>query len=115
MECLRKPTILELRLIEFLLNKSCENYPPHWQNELFILPMEDGNMGSLSSFPTLIIPNNRKMGKQVSELLFEDKDGVTVIASLNLDTEGLLFELDIWKTDFSPLLEFPNIDNMVRK
>jgi hypothetical protein len=30
-----------------------------------------------------------------------------VIASLNLDTEGRLFELDAWKTDFNPLVHLP--------
>ena len=40
-------------------------------------------------------------------MFFTDEDGVKVIASLNVDSDGHLFELDIWKTDFSPLLRIP--------
>ncbi|WP_420885213.1 DUF6984 family protein, partial [Candidatus Symbiothrix dinenymphae] len=36
-----------------------------------------------------------------------DEDGVDVIASLNIDDTGDLYELDIWKTDFSPLIKLP--------
>jgi len=44
----------------------------------------------------------------ISEHLFLDVDGVTVIASLNIDKDGNLFELDIWKTDYSPLIKYPD-------
>ena len=46
----------------------------------------------------------------VSEYEFKDKDGVDVVASLFLDKEGNLYELDIWKVDFSELLSLPNLD-----
>lgn len=36
-----------------------------------------------------------------------DEDGVPVEIALNLDTNGNLFELDIWKVDFSPLRRLP--------
>ncbi len=46
---------------------------------------------------------NRLYGKTVSEYEFVNDDGVTVMASLNVDEAGQLFEVDVWKTDFSPL------------
>jgi len=39
---------------------------------------------------------------------FTDNDGVRVIASLNMDSNGNLFEMDIWKTDFSSLINIPD-------
>ena len=44
-------------------------------------------------------------GGEVSRLQFRDKDGVLVSASLNVDQNGALFEVDIWKVDFSPVIE----------
>ncbi|WP_421750901.1 DUF6984 family protein [Croceimicrobium sp.] len=37
----------------------------------------------------------------------KDADGVEVIATLYLDKDGSLFELDLWKTNFEPLLILP--------
>ena len=45
---------------------------------------------------------------QVSECQFKDIDGVPVIASLYLDKDNELFELDIWKVDFSKLEMIPS-------
>ena len=46
-------------------------------------------------------------GKCVSEYQFNDVDGVIVIASLYVDNENDLFELDIWKTNYEPLKKLP--------
>lgn len=48
-------------------------------------------------------------GGQVAEYQFTDADGVEVLASLNVDQDGRPFELDMWKTDFSPLIRIPDI------
>lgn len=69
--------------------------------------MADGGMGSLYLFKEFSNNDQRAFSKQVSECLFTDKDGVTVIASLNIDNNGDLYELDLWKTDFSPLIKLP--------
>jgi hypothetical protein len=68
--------------------------------------MDDGGMGSLLLFPNGNIVEGRKFGKQISDLQFIDSDGVEVLASLNTDVDGNLFELDIWKTDFGMLKKF---------
>ena len=36
-----------------------------------------------------------------------DEDGVVVLAALNLDKNGKLFELDLWKVNFNPLETLP--------
>ena len=70
-------------------------------------PMDDGGMGSLY-FPSPQKPRaQRRFGKCVARTEFTDDDGVVVSAALNVDQDGDLFELDIWKTDFSPVSSLP--------
>mgnify|MGYP006389328235 FL=1 len=47
------------------------------------------------------------MGSQASECSFLDEDGMVVFAALNLDKNGKLFELDLWRVDFNPLKTLP--------
>jgi hypothetical protein len=109
MESHRKPTQQEKRLLEFLIKQSSVNIPYNWEQGLLVRTMDDGGMGSLYLFYEGEDIKDRKFGKQVSEFQFKDADGVDVIASLNLDDIGVLFELDIWKTDFGKLLKLPDV------
>ncbi len=61
--------------------------------------MNDGGMGSLR----VIAPNecNRKFGKNLTECELKDEDGVPIVVSVFLDSQGKFFELDVWKVDFS--------------
>lgn len=108
MELNRRPTVQEKRLIEHLVEKSFLPIPADWKEGLMVRPMDDGLMGSLYLFPQGEVLKSRKFGKQVSEFQFTDVDGVDVIASLNVDSEGNLFELDIWKTNFERLIKIPD-------
>jgi len=108
MELNRKPTIQEERLIEILLQKSFLEIPKDWKEGLRVRPMDDGTMGSLYLYPQGKIITDRKFGKQISDFQFTDVDGVEVIASLNVDSDGNLLELDIWKTDFGKLIKLPD-------
>jgi hypothetical protein len=65
-------------------------------------------MGSLELQLPETPSDPRRFGARVAELTFKDQDGVDVIASLNLDQNGLPFEVDVWKTDFSPVVEIPS-------
>lgn len=70
--------------------------------------MDDGGMGSLlfeSGKP------DRCLGKDLAREVFVDRDGVDVIATLSLDNYGDLFELDIWKVDFSPVVSLRRKDS----
>ncbi|MGV8094872.1 MAG: hypothetical protein AB2L24_23720 [Mangrovibacterium sp.] len=109
MELNRKPTSQEERLLEILVKKSSIAIPENWKDGLLVRPMNDGGMGSLHLFPQGKVIEGRVLGEQVSDFQFTDLDGVEVIASLNVDNDGNLFELDIWKTDFGKLLEFPDL------
>lgn len=103
----RKPSMQELKLIRFLVQKAELELELGWDKKLIVTQLNDDGMGSLRLEPQGLIRTNRKLESRVSEHIFKDTDGVDVIASLNLDTNKELFELDLWKTDFSPLLSFP--------
>lgn len=104
----RKPTNEERHLIATLAAKAGDlGLSADWIDMLEVYSLPDGGMGSL----TLRIPEvsaaGRIFGKRAAELIFEDDDGVKVIASLNLDKWGMPLELDIWKSDFSPVNRLP--------
>jgi hypothetical protein len=61
--------------------------------------MKDGGMGSLRFVGT----NDRRFGRRIGSAEFNDTDGTLVSVALNLDQYGELFELDLFKVDFSPL------------
>ena len=97
----------EEKLIKVLIEKAKISLT-QLNNNLLVCEMGDGKMGGLYLYPEGIDKENRLFGYVASELEFIDEDGVAVIASLNIDTNGNLFELDIWKTDFNPLIRIPD-------
>ena len=103
----RKPTQQEIKLIEFLATKGGINLSPQWKDKLMVIPLEDGNMGSLSLFPMGLTDRRPHLAKIISDYQFTDEDGVEVLVSLYVDVMGDLYDLDIWKTDFSPLIKMP--------
>ena len=104
----RKPSANELNLISQLISKAHE-YPisSGWKDSLYVEDMIDGGMGSLKLSTDNNRDINRKFGSQISDLMFKDEDGVGVIASLNLDADGELYELDMWKINYEPLISIP--------
>jgi hypothetical protein len=105
---MRKPSTDELRLIEALVARSSEQLVGDWREKLFVETMNDGGMGSLLLFPDGRGSDGRKFGGTASELHFEDADGVEVSVTLNLDQAGAMFEVDIWRVDFRPLIRIPD-------
>ncbi|EKP14956.1 hypothetical protein LEP1GSC133_1141 [Leptospira borgpetersenii serovar Pomona str. 200901868] len=55
---------------------------------------------------------NRQFGRKWKEVQFYDEDGILVLASILLDNKGLAFELEIWKTDFNPLIRSPKKEDI---
>ena len=72
-----------------------------------VIELKDGGMGSLYFVDANRQEQDRRMLKYVAELQFIDADGVPILASLNIDQHSKLFELDIWKVDFSPVIKYP--------
>lgn len=110
MNSLRKLNAKEEKLIDFLLKK-CTLYADfEWKNKIMAIPMEDGGMGSLKLEYKSLDNAKRLFGCVGCEYSYKDLDGIDVIVSLNLDQNNYLYELDIWKTDFSKLLSLPDFD-----
>jgi hypothetical protein len=72
--------------------------------------MADGGMGSLRF---VCERSDRRFGSSIAEAEFVDDDGVLVRIVVNVDERGELFELDIWKSDFSSLKRFPRPDDLL--
>jgi hypothetical protein len=70
--------------------------------------LDDGKMGGLRFLSKGGGDADRKMGRQIVAGEFNDSDGTLVSITLNVDSEGRLFELDSWKVDFSPLIAWPS-------
>jgi hypothetical protein len=71
-----------------------------------VVPLDDGGMGSLQF---VSVRRSRTLGQLVAEASFIDADGVEGSIQINLDDSGDLFEVDIWKVDFSPLQALPRV------
>lgn len=106
----REPTPQELRLLVALVALASEvHVTPNWRETVRVQAMADGGMGSLRlATDEALQQSERLIGWRAAELQFIDADGVSVLASLNLDQNGELLELDMWKTDFSSLVRIPD-------
>jgi hypothetical protein len=91
----------ELPVVDFLFKASGRAENPA---ELLVCQMDDGGMGSLKFESEAV---NRRYGATVAACEFEDTHGILVSAVLNNDENGLPFEIDVWKVDFTPLLSWP--------
>ena len=100
----RRLTQREKGLLLELIKRSNTKISANWEQGLLVVPI-NGITGSLIMYPKGVSENGRTLGVQASECQFLDLDGVLVIAALNLDAHGNLFELDLWKTDFSKVKE----------
>ncbi|WP_338762481.1 hypothetical protein [Massilia sp. METH4] len=74
-----------------------------------VCDMDNGAMRSLR----FAGDDRRSLGPRLVEAEYVDSDGVLVSLALNVDKDGRLYELDIWKVDFSPLREYPTGDRIV--
>ena len=110
MGVLRKLTLKEENLIDFLILKENLNINSNWRKDILAFSMNDGKMGSLKLCPEGIYDDKiEHVCSFISEYEFKDSDGVDAVASLFLDANGNLYELDIWKVDFSELLSLPDV------
>lgn len=98
---------IEKQIVKYLAKKADIVIPEEHYKNMLIRKMDDGEMGSFSIFPVASdVESKRKFGRQASEFEFVDDDGVLVIVSLYLDEENKLLEVDVWKTDFNPVINF---------
>jgi hypothetical protein len=100
----RPITSLEKDLIQHLIELIPDN-PKQYQIPSFVQPLDDGSMGSLQL-------NDDSYGRDLIQVQYQDSDGQKVFITLVEGQTGVLFELDMWKVDFSPLLVYPTIDKV---
>jgi len=100
----------EYELLKYLLDSVKNN--KFIIDNLKVIDMEDGGMGSLY-IVSLENRESRIMEKSIVEKQFYDVDGVPISVSVNIDTNEELFELDIWKADFNPVINYPKPDSTV--
>ena len=113
---MRQLKAYELELIKTLLMidfKLAEVIIPTLNNVL-VNEANDGGMGGLQ-FISSIADSDRIFGRVVSEAEFLDEDEVIVSVELSLDTNNQLFELDVWKVDYSPVSRWPDLSQIVIK
>jgi hypothetical protein len=71
-----------------------------------------GEVGSLVFAPTA--PGERKFGQVLATAEAPDSDGAAITIALNLDRSGALYELDIWREDFSHVITLPDAGSLRR-
>jgi len=74
-------------------------------SDVLVEEMKDGGMGSLKFIST--DGETHSFGQEIAEMTLLDIDGVPVSFAINLDESGNIFELDVFKSDFSKLKKFP--------
>lgn len=108
MGTIRNANANELAMLRRLIEPAAwEPSLEDWEERLKVQSMEDGGMGSFRIFPDGTASSQRIFGKEISSFSFLDDDGIEVVVSLNLDQKGDLFEVDVWKVDYSQVKRSP--------
>ena len=107
MELVKEISGIQKTALEYLAGIAGIFLSEDWDRGLLVKELADGGMGSFQVFQNQVEPSGvRTFGKRVSEYQYNDRDGVPVLVSLNLDSEGRLFEVDVWKIDYSSVRDF---------
>jgi hypothetical protein len=69
--------------------------------------MQDGGMGSVEFLCGA--PDHPRRARCIAEADYMDSDGTPVSIAINIDERGRMFEIDIWKVDFSQLRTYPTV------
>ncbi|MBB5647909.1 DUF6984 family protein [Pedobacter cryoconitis] len=96
----------EIALITWMIKDTIEGQDIiNKLSDVNVKEMNDGGMGSLK----VIVEgkDDRAYSRVLAEADFSDVDQVPVFISVILDSNGKLFELEVFKGDFSPLKRFP--------
>jgi hypothetical protein len=99
----------ERDLIAFLLKKlnlNVADYPINAE----VFEYEGGKMGSIS-----LNNNPDAYAGDLIQVEYIDTDNTPVMITLTHDTVGQLLDLDFWKTDFSKLLKYPSVGEIIFK
>jgi hypothetical protein len=73
-----------------------------------VFEYEGGKMGSIS-----LNNNPDSYAGDLVQVEYTDTDGTPVLITLTVDDQGELLDLDFWKTDFSKLLKYPSVEEII--
>lgn len=102
----RALTVAERRLLERFVTGPFRATILEALDRYLVVPMCDDGMGSVK----IVGPETREFGETIGECSCRDSDGTPVSIAINVDQDGHLFEIDIWKVDFTPLIAFPKVE-----
>lgn len=104
----RRLTAAEIKLISYLVRDTQEGARIIASLEgLFVEELDDGGMGSLQVI--LEGEDHRRYGGTLADMDSHDVDGMYLLISVIVDTDDNFYELDIFKGDFSPLIQIPDV------
>lgn len=93
-------------VLAYLIGKAHLKLPDKWGQDLHVINMEDGGMGSFSVvYDKNQIQENRSFGRQASDFTINDEDGIPILVTLYLDENDLPYEVDVWKINYSPVIK----------
>ena len=97
----------EIDLIAYML-KDKPDFEFFVKNDLANSIVEEMNDGGMGSLKFLSVKNaNSIMKDEVAKIDLHDVDGIPLFISINTNADNDIYELDVFKADFSPLKEFP--------
>ncbi len=99
----------EIALLHLLLHK-LDLDPANFPLPENVDEYEGGKMGSIS-----LGTGAHEYDGDLIQVEYIDTDGTPVVITLTKDTKGQLLDLDFWKTDFSKLLDYPSVDQIIFK
>ena len=104
----------EIDLIEYLAVKANYQLEKYWYDEYQAFPMDDGGMGSILLVADNLSNQERFFKAQIADCILHDVDDVAIIISLNIDQNDCLFELDVWKVDYSPVKKIMGFQELLK-
>ena len=100
----RNLTPAELAYLELFIDASDQGRQfLHGLANARVHTMNDEGMGSIR----FVGLGDRRGTPLEARVGFTDRDGTPVMTTLFIDQNGDLYELDVWKVDWSPLQAFP--------
>ena len=106
--CIRRPTLEELILIEYLAQKAQYTLEPDWQQGIWVEPITEERIGPIATAMNNGEPVKYKPSHVVSDCMFYDADDKGVAAYLLVDDDGCLCELDLWKGGEPEIFSLPS-------
>lgn len=108
----RNLTSEEIALIEFLAMKSKIQLDKDWADRTLAIPFTQYPIGSIGLINKKSKGFIHECSRVISCCKFLDTDNVDVCVYLLVDSENVLYELDLWKVDNSEIHHIPSVDSM---